>query len=534
MKGSTLHLPALTTGLAAFTLLLSGAAWSQTSALSRAVAASDSMQPAIPRPDQDAAATEKLAAFEARSGRKPNILLFIVDDMGYGDPGAFGGGEAIGAATPNMDRLAAEGLKLTSTYAQYTCTPTRAAIHTGRLPVRTGLIRPILAGDNVTVNPWEGEVSLPAILSDHGYHSLLVGKWHVGESEGMRPHDIGYDEFFGYYRAQKEYIQRFDDHRYPDLVLDEDKRDRYDSIGADDTLTYGLKDGTTEVIETVSSVQDMAEGDGKLRDYTLKRIPELAATGEPFFLTHAFMKVHADNWPSEAFRGASASRYPYKDAVVEVDAYIGEIVQALEDAGELENTFIFITSDNGPQMDSWPDGGYTPFRGAKGTTWEGGVRVPGIAYWKGMIEPGRVSDGLFDLMDLFNTSLAFAGAEDGIPTDRYIDGIDQSAFLLADDGETGRENVYFWLGAQLTAMRMREYKVHTKVVEPDATHLWIDMAKLQDTALAPWLFNLYIDPKESYAVGHRMNAWQASMGAEMKAHAATFQKYPPKDIGLGQ
>lgn len=522
----------LAAGVATLALVAAGAVHAQASALSRAKTQSDTMQPAIPRPDQDAQAAEKLAEFEARTGQKPNILLFIVDDMGYGDPGAFGGGEVIGAATPNMDRLAAEGLKLTSTYAQYTCTPTRAALHTGRLPVRTGLIRPILAGDNVTVNPWEGEVSLPKILSDNGYHTLLTGKWHVGETEGMRPHDIGYDEFYGYYRAQKEYIQRFDAHRYPDLVLDADKRDRYDAIGADDTLTYGLKDGTTEVVERVESTQDMAEGDGKLRDYTVKRIGELAQDDKPFFITHAFMKVHADNWPSEAFQGASTSKYPYKDAMVEVDSYIGDIVQALDDAGELENTFIFVTSDNGPQMDSWPDGGFTPFRGAKGTTWEGGVRVPGIAYWKGMIKPGRVSDGLFDLMDLFNTSVALAGAKDAIPTDRYIDGIDQSSFLLADDGESERENVYFWLGAHFTAMRMREYKVHTKVVEPDAAHLWIDMAKLHDTALAPWLFNLYVDPKEEYAVGHRMNAWQASMGAEMKAHGATFKKFPPKDIGL--
>lgn len=511
-----------------------GPALAQASKLSRAVATAENMQPAIPRPEQEAAAAEKLAAFEERAGQKPNILIFVVDDMGYGDPGAFGGGEAIGAATPNIDRLAAEGMKLTSTYAQYTCTPTRAALFTGRLPVRTGLIRPILAGDTVTVNPWEGETSLPALLSGAGYYTMLVGKWHIGEVEGMRPHDVGFDEFYGYYRAQKEYIQRFDAHRYPDLVLDEDKRDRYDRIGADDTLTYGLKDGTTEVVERVASVQDMAEGDGKLRDYTVKRIAELAGGDQPFFITHAFMKVHADNWPSEAFKGASASNFPYKDAVVEVDAYIGDIVQALEDAGELQNTFIFVTSDNGPQMDSWPDGGYTPFRGAKGTTWEGGVRVPGIAYWPGMIDPGRVSDGLFDLMDLFNTSAALAGAERSIPSDRYIDGIDQTSFLLAPDGQSRRENVYMWLGAQLTAMRMREYKMHTKVVEPDASFLWIDMAKLHDTALAPWLFNLYVDPKEEYAVGHRMNAWQASLGAEMRAHRETFQAYPPKDIGLGK
>ena len=121
----------------------------------------------------------------------------------------------------------------------------------------------------------------------------------------------------------------------------------------------------------------MAEGDRLLKEFTVAKIKELAKAGKPFFLEHAFMKVHADNFASKEFEGKSGSKYPYKDDVVEVDAYIGEIVKALDEAGVLDNTFIFVTSDNGPQLDSWPDSGYTPFRGAKGSAWEGGVRVPG-------------------------------------------------------------------------------------------------------------------------------------------------------------
>jgi arylsulfatase len=220
--------------------------------------------------------------------------------------------------------------------------------------------------------------------------------------------------------------------------------------------------------------------------------------------------------------------------VVEVDAYIGDIVSALDEAGVLDDTFIFVTSDNGPQLDGWPDSGYTPFRGAKGSAWEGGVRVPGIAYWRGMIAPGRESNELFDLMDLFNTSLDLAGASGAIPTDRYIDGIDQTSFLLADDGHSKREKVYIWTESDFVALRMYEYKIMIKVVAPQAQWLDIDMTTVSDVGLAPWLFNLYIDPKEEYPVGHRMNAWLASMAAEMKGHAATFKQYPPKNIGLGK
>jgi len=500
--------------------------------MSKAVRVSDSLEPALVHADQQSAAQKKLDDLMTGTGRRPNIVWLVIDDMGYGDPGAFGGGAAVGAATPNMDRLAQEGLKLTSTYSQTTCTPTRSAILTGRLPVRTGLTRPILAGDTLTKNPWADEVSLPKLLGEAGYKTVFTGKWHVGEQVGMRPHDIGFDEFYGFYEAEKEVTQSVDKRRYPDLVLNPERLEMLRRTGTSTALVHGFKGGSTTDVEEIDSIDKMAEGDRLLKEFSVAKIKELASGTAPFFLEHCFMKVHADNFASKAFEGKSGSKYPYKDDIVEVDSYIGEIVNALGDAGVLDNTFVFVTSDNGPQLDSWPDAGYTPFRGAKGSAWEGGVRVPGIAYWRGMIKPGRQSDELFDLMDLFNTSLHLAGIQSKVPTDRYIDGIDQTSFLLADDGQSNREKVYIWNGSDLMAMRMWEYKIHIRVVEEQAQWLNIDMTTVSNVGLAPWLFNLYIDPKEQYAVGHRMNAFLASMSAELKAHAATFKNYPAKDIGL--
>jgi len=146
------------------------------SALNRAVRIAENLEPAIPRPEQGQDVAAKLAKLKQKTGRPPNIVWLLIDDMGYGDPGCYGGGKAIGADTPNIDRLAAGGLRLTSCYSQNTCTPTRSAMLTGRLPVRTGLTRPILAGDKLTVNPWEEEISLPRILGEAGYNTLLVGK----------------------------------------------------------------------------------------------------------------------------------------------------------------------------------------------------------------------------------------------------------------------------------------------------------------------------------------------------------------------
>ena len=500
----------------------------------RSVKTQDNFEAAIPRLEQDKAVAEKLAALKQKTGKKPNILWIIVDDMGYGDPGCYGGGAAIGAATPNIDKLAAEGLKLTSAYSQHTCTPTRSAILTGRLPVRTGLTRPILAGDQITKNPWADELSLPTLLREAGYNTLLTGKWHIGEAEGMRPHDVGFDEFYGYYPAQKEISQGVDGRRYPDLVNNPERLASFSEIAPANHLTHGFKGGETKLLAQVKSTEDMGRADKVLADFTIKRIKELAASDKPFFIEHCFMKVHADNFPNPDLGSLSASKYYYKEAVAEVDLHTGEFIKALEEAGILENTLVFFTSDNGPQMDSWPDGGYTPFRGGKGTTFEGGPRIPGIAYWPGMIAPGRQSDDLFDLMDLFGIALNLAEvSQDKLPKDKYYDFIDNTSFLLHDEGQSARESVYFWWGTTLTAVRMKEYKLHVKVILPQAPHMNIDYSTINDVGLAPWLFNLYIDPKEAMPVGHRRNAWLATLGAQLKKHGATFKKFPPKDVGLG-
>ena len=227
-------------------LLFPTAAYPQASKLNRAVRTADNLEPSIPRTQQEREVAQKLAERRRAAGKRPNIVWIVVDDMGYGDPGCYGGGKAVGADTPVMDRLAREGLRLTCCYSQHTCTPTRSAILTGRLPVRTGLIRPILAGDKLTANPWDGETSVAKILSDAGYYSLLTGKWHIGEGEGMRPHEVGFDEYYGYLPAQKEITQALDIRRYPDLKLDAEKYDRYESIGAEHALIHGYKDGGVE------------------------------------------------------------------------------------------------------------------------------------------------------------------------------------------------------------------------------------------------------------------------------------------------
>lgn len=505
--------------------------------VSQAKQVAEHLEPAIPRPEQEKAAADKLAAFEKRTGRKPNILLLLVDDMGWGDCGCYGGGVALGGATPNIDALAAGGLKLTSCYAQPTCTPTRSALLTGRLPVRTGLTRPTLANEKFPVNPWKGEHSLPSLLSQVGYRTALSGKWHIGEGEGMLPHEVGFDEFLGI-GSVESYITATLPRRTmltPELVNDPVRvKDYLNNGGIFDTIRASKGDGRNfKRVRPLKTAEDVGEVDQDCAKFSVDFIKQAAKDKKPFFLEHAFVKVHYDNIPSKGFGATSAAKTHYRDAVVEVDHIVGRLVAALKEAGELENTFIFFTSDNGPEFDSYPDNGATPFRGGKGTTWEGGVRVPGIAAWKGVIKPGQASNGMFDLMDFHMTTLALAGALDKQPKDNYIDGVDQSSFLLADGGQTKRHATFFWSGYDFSAVRVNEFKAYLKPVMAHQPMAGLTATTVVQTGGIPWAFNLNVDPQEQkIGNNYQYDLVYEPLLFEVKRHQGTFKKYPMKDLGL--
>ena len=262
-------------------------------------------------------------------------------------------------------------------------------------------------------------------------------------------------------------------------------------------------------------------------------IQRSAAEKKPFYLIHAFSRVHNDNYPAPGYAGKSPAGFPYKDAVIEVDDIVGRLVSTLKEAGQLENTLIFFTSDNGGNEDVWPDSGFQPWRGGKGTTWEGGVRVPGIAFWPGMISARPASDGLFDLMDLFPTSLSVAGISDRVSGQRYIDGVDQTGFLLADDGQSARQAVFMYGGNNLVAVRWQEYKVHTSVYLTQGPMKNLDESVLVSTGDWPWVYNLYTDPKEQRSSGHRYFEWGfAAVKPMLSQHLLTYVGYPRKNIGL--
>lgn len=483
------------------------------------------MEPVIPHEDQAAEAKKKLAALEKKTGKKPNILIFLMDNVGWGDLGINGGGLMVGAPTPNMDRLGREGLNLLSTYSQPSCTPTRCTLLTGRLPMRTGALRPGFAGEPGFLGD---ETTVASLLSENGYFTQAVGKWHCGEDTASQPHNVGFDDFYGFLGWSGLYTDWQDESFAPEFALSPDRQALVQTVPFNPHVVHGVKGEEIENLEEIT-IEVSAQLDEMFTAYSEDFIKRMADSEQPFFLYHCSRGNHFKNYPNPKYKGKSPARYPYKDCIIELDDCVGRLVTALEESGQLENTLILITSDNGPMMEPWPDSGYTPFRGGIACTWEGGVRVPGVVYWKDMITPGQVNNGLFDLADLFLTSLALAGVTYRPPAEQYLDSIDQTSFLLAGEGLSNRKYVYLWLQDVFSGLRVAEYKFMMAGMSFDEFDVVNgESATVLETYKNAKLYNLYLDPKERYSFFSRQTFMDNLFSDPFQAHRATFEQYPGK------
>lgn len=479
-------------------------------------------------PEQTAAAQEKLAGFASRGGTQPNILIILMDDVGWGDFGCYGGGVAVGAPTPHIDKLARAGLQLTSCYSEPSCSPSRATLMTGRLPIRHGLHRPPMYGE---AGGLQGEITMAEILSSVGYMTQCVGKWHMGESVVSQPQNVGFDDFYGFLSVSDMYTEWRDPYFFPEIVYSEERTKWVENQPFNRCFVHATRGGEVETVEEVT-VPVLSQLDDRWCTYSEEFIRRMASQEQPWLLYHNTRGAHFDNYPHERFLGKSPARHPYKDALIELDDVVGRLVAALEQSGQLERTLIFVSSDNGPHMENWPDAAYTPFRCAKGSTWEGGVRVPGIVAWPGVIDAGRVSDGLFNFSDVMPTSLQLAGALDKLPDDRYTDGVDQMSFLLAPEGQSVRKHHYYWMGQTFSAVRVGEYKFMIASTSDDDT----DVAGaggftgVTQRYTYPRLFNLYLDPKEQHSYLTRKLAYIDAFTGSIARHLGTLRKYPAKRV----
>src|SRR5262245_758018 len=465
-------------------------------------------------------------------GKKPNILIFLLDDVGWMDPGFNGGGVAVGNATPNMDNLANEGLLLTSAYSTPSCSPSRATIHTGQNPLHHGILRPPMYGEPGGL---EGAITLPMLLKKQGYVTQGVGKWHMGENRGSLPQNTGYDDYVGFLGVSDMYTEWRDEYFNPEVALSPERFKMLDEDKFNHTevhCTPANKEACQNGREIdLTYIKDL---DKHWMEVSLAFLDKMKGSKQPFFLYHARRGCHFDNYPSDDWAGKSRARTVFSDCMVQMDYVLGKLVEKLEQTGELENTLIVLTSDNGPECEI-PPHGRSPFRGCKGSSWEGGVRVPTFAYWKGMIKPRR-SEGLFDFADFLPTAMSLAGVPgaklaDLYPKTTYIDGVDQASFLVANEGQSARRSRPYTLNQYFAMMRVDEFKYIFTTEVQDGFFQKGDVGGFSGPIATDTggvvMVNLYTNPQEDVSVGVRHIPMAVPVIGAAGTYMKELVKYPP-------
>ncbi len=490
----------------------------------------------------------------AEKEAKPNILFIVSDDTGYGDLGPYGGGEGRGMPTPNIDRLADGGLTFFSFYAQPSCTPGRAAMQTGRIPNRSGMTTVAFQGQGGGLP--KAEWTLASVLKQGGYQTYFTGKWHLGEADYALPNAQGYDEmkYVGLYHLNA--YTYADPTWFPDM--DPALREMFQRV------TKGALSGKagekphedfkingqyvdTPVIDGKEGVVGIPFFDGYVEKAAIEFLEKSAKSEKPFFINVNFMKVHQPNLPAPEFEHKSMSKSKYADSIVELDTRIGHIVDKLKELGLDKNTLIFYTTDNGAWQDVYPDAGYTPFRGTKGTVREGGNRVPAIAVWPGRIKAGGKNHDIVGGLDLMATFAAVSGVSlpekdrDGKPI--IFDSYDMSPILLGT-GKSARKEWFYFTENELTpgAARVGNYKAvfnlrgddgqPTGGLAVDSNLGWKGAEKY--VATVPQVFDLWQDPQERYDIfmnNYTERTWtMVTISDAIKKLMETYAKYPPRKL----
>lgn len=403
------------------------------------------------------------------AAKQPNILFILADNLGYGEPGVYGGGALRGAATPRIDRLASEGLRLTNMNMEPQCTPSRSSMLTGRHAIRSGTYAVPVGGVAEGLTQWE--VTLAETLSEAGYATALFGKWHLGSHDGRLPNDQGFDEWYGIPRTTNEALWHDTpgysaEHMRPEYILE------------------GVKGGPSREV----TLYDMAQRrllDAEVTRRSIDFMARQARSGKPFFALASLTQPHMPTLPHPAFAGRTGNG-DWADVLAEMDHNVGLMLDAIDRLGIRGDTVVIFASDNGAEFFKPWDGWAGPWRGAYFTAWEGGIRVPFMIRWPGRVPPARVSDEIVHGVDLFTTLAGFAGAK--VPDDRPIDGVDQAGFFFGKTDKSAREGILIWVDSRLQAVKWRNYKVH--FFQQDT------MLSPAERLPVPLVLNLHENPRE--------------------------------------
>lgn len=432
---------------------------------------------------------------------KPNIIFILMDNLGYGEPGCYGGGEIRGAPTPRVDHLATEGTRLTNFNVEAQCTPSRSAIMTGRFSIRSGTHSVPLPGTPEGLTQWE--VTIAKVLSGVGYATAHFGKWHLGSEQGRLPNDQGFDEWYGIPRTTDE------------SMFPSQPGAKAAGIPFMHIMEGRKGEKSREVV--VYDLEQRRLIDAEITRRTIDFMRRNAQAKQPFYAYVPFTLVHFPTLPNQKFAGKTGNG-DFPDALAEMDANVGEILDAVDQFGIRDNTIVVFTSDNGPDSTSPWQGSSGPWSGYYFTHMEGSLRVPFIIRWPNQIPAGRVSNEMVHEVDTFTTFANIAGA--AIPQDRPIDGVDQTDFFLGKQ-KSNREGFPVFVADRLEAVKWRNWKMAFYEAQRD---WWSPATKLG----VPKIFDLFTDPKEEYPATATENAW---VGGPMMKIVVEFEQslkqYPP-------
>lgn len=422
---------------------------------------------------------------------KPNVVIIFIDDLGYADIGPYG---ATKQKTPHLDRMASEGMKLTSFYAAPVCSVSRAQLLTGCYGVRVSV--PGVFGPASKNGLHPNETTIAERLKEQGYATMCIGKWHVGDQPEFLPTRQGFDRYLGIpYSNDMQRIAKASGKRVVPLLRD----DKVIELLTDEQQSKIVQRYTEEAVGFIRENKD-----------------------KPFLLYLPHTAVHTPIWPGEAFRGKS-NNGRFGDWVEEVDWSVGQVLGTLRDLQLDKNTLVVFTSDNGPWLIKGSDGGSAlPLRGGKGSTWEGGVRVPTIAWWPGKIEAGSTCDAVAGTIDLMPTAVALAGGT--VPSEPIIDGRDISPLLFGKSTTSPREAHYYFAGNNLQAVRRGPWKL---AIATQAETM--GKQALNDSKQNPRLYNLDEEIGEQTNVADKHPDIVAKLEALANRMAAEIGgKEPPK------
>jgi arylsulfatase len=433
---------------------------------------------------------------------KPNIVFVLMDNLGYGELGVYGGGVLRGAPTPRIDQLAAEGTRLTNFNVEAQCTPSRSAIMTGRFPIRSGTQSVPIGGEFDGLTQWE--VTIADLLSAAGYATGAFGKWHLGSVPERLPNRRGFDEWYGIPRTTDEAF-------WPDSP-------QAAAAGAPPMHVMEGRKGEDAHDVTVYDLKERRLIDEEITRRTIDFMKRRVAEGKPFYAYVPYTLVHFPSLPNPTFEGKTGYG-DFPDCLAEMDVHVGDLLDAVDSLGVRDNTIVIFTSDNGPEA-TWPwQGSSGPWRGFYFTHMEGSLRAPFIIRWPGHVPAGRVSNEIVHEADTFTTLAKIAGA--AIPTDRPIDGVDQTDFLLGKSEKSNREGFPVFVADRLEAVKWRNWKM---VFYDEERDWWTPPLKLGE----PKAFDLITDPKEEYPQTGLRNTWVAEHAMKIVADfAASLKKHPP-------